>query len=57
MATAAKKKKKERERRKNIKYSINGLLKNNHPRNTKSSLCCMSCGMYISIENQVKLDL
>ena len=36
---------------------VHGLLKNNHPKNNKSSFCCMPCSMYVSIEHQGKLDL
>ena len=36
---------------------VQGLLKNIHPNNNKSSFCCIPCGMYVAIEHQGKLDL
>ena len=36
---------------------VQGLFKNNHPKNSKSSFCCIPCGMYVSIEHQGKFGL
>ena len=36
---------------------VHGLLKNNHPKNNKSSFCCIPFGMYVLVEHQGKLDL